>query len=503
LGKSEAAIVAVSRPIEKAFIPGREVMFGIMSEDKVVCRRLSVGLGLVLLSGCAAPAYRELDIGSLTARPKATSLGPLKGPLTLPVAIERALAVHGEIAVLKSALNVAIQRKGAAGDLTDPELRLSYNDGNRETHVSVPDNVLSDTMETTRGFSIGVRLTPPQPWARSARISAETANLNAAAMDLKAAQWRVSVEVCRLFIEIRYLESDRAVLNQLVVLFEENITLFKQRAEEKQAVVAVSERYLQSLSSRDRALRELAESRRRLAALIGVSADQLALANPADTKKTPDLKTLSLSQLQQETIARRADVWALRWRCSAAKEAYREARAARIPWFNFVQFSCATGEQSAENGDSLGPAPIGGGSGYDRTDTLTWRIDTGISIPLFGWKNNTPELRRAEYEQVKTQLAETVKTIYQTVKDSLNAVHSLGELQSKYEAESEPVIRDMKTVLNSLNKETGMSPDEIQKLREQILKLQRLKLEQDHEFRLAVVNLGEALGVWLVPPASR
>jgi len=48
-----------------------------------------------------------------------------------------------------------------------------------------------------------------------------------------------------------------------------------------------------------------------------------------------------------------------------------------------------------------------------------------------------------------------------------------------------------------------MSPDQILKLREQILELQRLKLEQDHEFRLAVVNLEEALGVWLVPPASR
>jgi outer membrane protein TolC len=215
--------------------------------------------------------------------------------------------------------------------------------------------------------------------------------------------------------------------------------------------------------------------------------------------KAADAKKLTLDQLEQKALVSRADLSALNWRCLAAEATYREAAAGRIPWFNFLQGSYAVSSQDEKGGIGSGLAPPGSLSDYSMADASEWRVDAAINLPLLGWLNDTPALRMAEYQQLKTQLAEKIKNIYQSFQDALDTMHSLGERQAMYDTESEPVLRDMQKVLDSLSSGTGMSPDQIMRVKEQMLELQRLKLEQDHEFRLGIVNLEETLGTWLAP----
>jgi outer membrane protein TolC len=468
-----------------------------------------VGL-VLLLAGCATRDYDErsldLDLAVLASvRQLPVAASPVRGdPLTLSGAIERACAADGTIAVLKAARAVADARKKAATDLQDPELRLSRDDGTGDAieNKAIPPAVpsVTRTAESSQSRAVGIRFFPPNPWTRDARVSAEEAGSNAARMDVRAAEWDVAMEVSRLFADIRFLSQDEGLLDQLVSVCDDTITLFQERAQARQVsrldVLQVSQRRLQALAARDRVRRSLRESRRLLAMRVNLPLDQIVLADPKTPQPFSDPAILTNARVAVTGLAVRADLLALRWRCLAAQARVDEARAERIPWFSFIEASYANGEQDQQ-------AREGASVSSEKSDRVEWRVDVGITIPLFSWSNHTPDLRRAESRQAAITLGEAIRNAGREVQDGLDAADSLRERQAEYAAQSEPVLRDLEATLRTLAEETGLPPEQILAAREQLLSLQRFQREQDYEFQKGVVALEDVLGTWLAPVEAR
>jgi outer membrane protein TolC len=472
----------------------------------------SVGVGLALLSaGCATREYdaRSLDRDLVelagVCQPPVTVSSNETDALTLPRAIERACAADGTLAVLKAALAVADARKKAATDLQDPELRFSGGDGTgdaiaRQQEVPPAANSVTRTAESSQSQAAALRFFPPHPWIRDARVSAEEAGRNAARMDVRAAEWAVAMQVSRLFEDVRHLSRDAVLLDQLVSVCDDTRTLFQERAQARQVskldVLQVAQRRLQAVAARDRVRRSLRESRRLLALRVNLPLEPLVLADSKTPRPFSDPAILANARVAATGRVVRADLAALRWRVLAAQARVDEARAERIPWFSFIQAAYANGERDQQSRE-------GAGVSRERSDSAEWRVDVGVTLPLFSWANHTPELRRAECRQAATTLDEAIRNAGRAVQDCLDTADSLRERQAEYEAQAGPVLRELETTLRTLAGETGLPPEQILAAREQLLNLQRFQREQDYELQKGVVALEEALGTWLAPPEGR
>jgi outer membrane protein TolC len=478
--------------------------------------RMASGIGPVgaslalLLAGCATRDFDarppDLDLPERVGvyQPPAAAASNETEALTLPRAIARACAADGTLAVLKAALAVADARRRAAADLRDPELRISGADGTGDAieNSDAPPAATSvtRTSESSRNQGAAIRFFPPHPWIRGACVSAEAAGLHAARMDVRAAEWAVAMEVARLFEDVRYLSRDAALLDQLVAVCDDTRKLFDERAQARQVsnleVLQVAQRRLQAVAARDRVRRNLRESRLLLALRVNLPIEQLALAEPKTPRLFSDPAVLAHARLAVTSGVVRADLEALRWRERAAQARIDAARAERIPWFSYIQAGYASGDQHRQSREGAGVA-------RERSDSDEWRVDVGITIPLFSWDNQTPELRRAECRQAATLFDEAVRNAGRAVQDCLETATSLQDRLADYAGQSEPVVRELEATLRSLGGETGLPPEQIIAAREQLLNLQRFQWEQDYELQKGGVALEEALGFWLAPPEGR
>ncbi len=462
---------------------------------------------LLLLAGCVTPReFHELDLDLIPADARQAQLSslPPAGPLPLATAIERARAADSAIAVLKTAHAAAVERKNAAGDLIEPELRMSYADETsdatenklRVAPASVPR--VTRTEETSQSPSVGLRFYPPHPWVREARVSAGEASANATRLDIQAAEWASAMQVSRLFTDVRHFSRDAALLDQLVAVQDDNLKLFTERAQAatELEVLNAMQRRLQTLTTRDRVRRALRESQRNLAGRVNLPIEKLVLAESKDPLSVASLKNLTAAQLDRKALLHRADLSALHWRNLAAQTVCDAVRAERLPWFSFIQASCASGQQRQFASDSESIS-------HKSTAGVEWRVDVGIALPLFTWSNHTLALREAEQRQAEMTLRAAITNACRSIEGSLSALQSLGERQAQYSALSEPALRQFEATLQRLDKEPGMSPDQIIAAREQFLNLRRCQLEQEYEYQKGVNALEEALGTWLAPLAAR
>ncbi len=462
---------------------------------------------LSLMAGCRSPVdYQapDIDLAAVVSADRQSFSAYPTGPLTLGDAINRAWNTNGSIAVLNAAFDVAVERKKVAGDRIEPELRLSYAEGTSDSIENRQDVAPGTGMRytSTDGSdntpSVGLRFFPSHPWVCNARESAGVANANAARLDVQAAKWAVAMQVSRLFTDIRYQNQDAAILDQLVAVQDDNLRLFRERGQAVTTpeVLNVMQRRLQALAARDRVRRNLRENRRLLAWRVKLPVERIVLADQKDPHVLVNLKPLTVEELQRKTLLYRADLAALQWRSLAAKAGCDEVKAERIPWFSFVQASYASGEQSqfASDHDSLS---------RKTTDSEEWRVDAGITLPLFSWSNHALALRQAEYRLADTAFREAIRSVEDSIQENLEAMQSLRELKVQYEAQSGPVLREFEATRQSLEKETGVSPDQMIALREQQLNLRRFELEQDYEYQKGVLALEEAIGTWLAPVEAR
>lgn len=446
-----------------------------------------------------------------------------RGPLTLAAAIERATAASEDVAMLVSSVEVASKEKLVAGDWRDPELRLSYgeadDDGTRSKLVtqSLPIGAPATTLgggpeqatstQTSSGYDVALRIFPENPWARRQRVSAGTAGIYASVADLLDAQWRLENTLRRLFIQIHYLSERLEAHRELTEVYREALRISQELADQGHGTVAdvmsASRRYLEALSDRDTTLRDLDAARRELASMVAMPFDEVHVVMTPDLLADLRIDGIDPDWLQQKALNQRRDLSALYWRRAQAESAWREMRASRTPWFSYVQASYGQRDTEADETASEIDTSLSGitrqEDTLESTDTSRdeWRVDAGITLPIFPGSNHESALRFAEYRRAELMEAKAKERAQREIMDALAGVKAAVAARERYQRETLPVTKDMESMLQRVQAQSGLDPIETARLREQILEARRIELEAGMGFHLAVVSLEEAIGMRL------
>lgn len=487
------------------------------------CRapRMALPALVVLATGCSTsspPPAEPFPVPPFSAAVLAPSTNALpSGPLTVEEAVRRALDASDVVAVLRAAVTVAEERRRAATDLGDPELRLSYGS---DTTKTTRDRTTADPVrgvterdsgsvtEDGTAASAGLRLFPPNPWVLPAKLNAADADLNAARADLAAAEWSMAIGVRRLVAEILFLGKDVAVLRQLADDNRQVLEAVRLRAQQNDAtvgdVMTASRRYLGALSDRDRAARKASAQQRVLASLLDLPAASLRLDSAAAVLVITNAAFSASAAADFERIAlrHRADLAALYWRSAMAKSLYKAARAEGLPWFKMIQgdFSSANsdsdGIETSTNAGPLKPgaSPFSNTRVGDTSDGRSWQVSAAINIPLFSWMNSADNVRRAESDMARIREAQALKILRRQLADALEDLRDVQMEWALYLAETEPLVLAMQSAMRDLRGEQQLTTEEAAAIRIQILQAQRTRLEATYNYTLAVIAFEEALG---------
>lgn len=491
------------------------------------CGALPFGLAALLaVAGCrsmapdARMAERLQEINRTSVELPDTAY---RGPLTLAAAIERATAASEDVAMLVASVEVASKEKLVAGDWKDPELRLSYgeadDDGSRSKLVtqSLPVGAPGTTLgggpeaatstQTSSGYDVALRVFPQNPWARRQRVSAGTAGIYASVADLLDEQWRLENNVRRLFLQIHYLSERLEAHRELTEVYREALRISQELADQGHGTVAdvmsASRRYLEALSDRDRTLRDLDAARRELASMVAMPFDDIHVVITPDLLADLRIDGIDAELLEQKALNQRRDLSALYWRRAQAESAWREMRASRTPWFSYVQASY--GQRDSESDESASETDTSLSGITRQEDTVEssessrdeWRVDAGITLPIFPGSNHESALRFAEYRRAELMEVKAKERAQREIMDALAGVKAAVAARERYQRETLPVTKDMEAMLVRVQAQSGLDPIETARLREQILEARRIELEAGMGFHLAVVSLEEAIGMRL------
>lgn len=564
----------------------------------------------LLLSGCTtplpppeasstapAPEY-EPAASNAAARPA--------GPLTVDAAIQRALACNGELEALRATLSVAVQRKRAATDITDPELEFAWGeqtvDGLRDrrgtevidstqhgeqtsssrtittestvengvtplststsTESSDSDRTTSSRARQTRtttttgyatedtdGYRIGVRLFVPNLWQMMPRLSARRAEIQAAQADLRAAEWRVTCEVRRLFNELAYLTGDMALAQELIRLNDEILATTRDRLAQRAAIttdlMTAMRRDLQARNELDTLSQRHATARRDLGLLLNLSLESMAITLPELKPPAFPADDLTKGLLEREALLRREDIAALHWRTVAAHAAYREARNIRLPWIKEVSANYRASESdtegldtsagtsresdttrsssttegqrvrtetyadgtvrdstqtSVERDDSVSRSvdderESGSTWIHDQSDSEEWQVGFAIDIPIFSWiRNHEHDVLRAEHALAGVLETDGLRTVRRELGDALDEWRESRRQLARYDSLVGPLIAEMQRAAAELDSTPGTMPDQAAAAKAQVIETRRFKLSACHRACQAAIGLELVLG---------
>lgn len=426
--------------------------------------------GLLFLAGCATPAAPPLPEPAMNVPRPAVAAGAERGapanPVTVEAALERAAACSTQIKALRAAITVAKQRKSAATDIQDPEAVLAW--GNLDDDLGGSQN-----NEAYQG--VGGRFYAPNPFLIIPRVSARSAELQAAKADLQAARWLVECDVRRLFDEIHYLAADMALAEDLLRQYGEILRDARARAEHSAAtasdVVTAVQRQLQTQNDLDLTRHRYQLAQRNLAALLDLPPASLQIATNAAPLAPLQEVAIASGPMERVAAQHRGDVAALHWRTLAAKSAYREALNVRIPWIDHF--------------DAVHREPVDG-----------WWLGLKVTVPVFSWtKNHAADVLQAQYTLADVNETNGMQLVRREIHDAVEEADERQRQQRRNQSEIAPLIAEMRQTLELLKRTPNLMPAQVATTEAQIIESLRLDLGTRWGYQLALLNLERAVGV--------
>lgn len=476
-------------------------------------RPVTLSLALILTglaAGCgspkpATPAYalpgRAPDPRPREEEPADVEEQPV-GPLTLDAAVARAVERSGEVSALRWSAYAARQQVYVDVQYDEPQLRARYGEDElTETGVQSDLDGLESPSDVSRSqdgqaFGLGLRFYPRNPlvahWMKQEGHTAA----RAAEELVREAQWRIATEVRRLFVYVRFLEQDCALIER----HQDNCAKLLEHARVRsglgemieQDIYRLMRRCVETDGAAARLRRELTVNRRELAALVDVPPGELELA-PLHPDLGRSLVDVDNDRLLDRAFANRPDLAVLVYTTDAARHSVSSSRSRRMPWIEHIQASYGEAEADERSGSQ---GALGGG---DETRTELeqeeWRIDAALSLPLFAWTSKQPRQAKALLEaalQYEMNLKRAIEgEVIAAAEDArFLEADSLAGLE-----EGEGLLAGARALAGLLEQGVVGASEELFELEEDILRIERVHLRRAYDTQLARMRLLEVLGV--------
>lgn len=233
---------------------------------------------------------------------------------------------------------------------------------------------------------------------------------------------------------------------------------------------------------------DIARLRQELATLCGLAHPERISVIGKPTRRLVPLESLDVDYLISMAQLHRSDLLDLKARLALAKAELMGAKAAKIPFFTFVDAGWATSQTSGRSGKNE-----------------EWAVRAGISLPLFDWIGiNKAHL---EHETASTtysqQIEEQTRLIATDIRQAIDRIRAAAKELSVYESDLARVKADSRKSIE----QTSVDPIRSRKTRYQteelVFKFEEDRYEVWSDYYKAVMELERALGTRLERVLSR
>lgn len=176
------------------------------------------------------------------------------------------------------------------------------------------------------------------------------------------------------------------------------------------------------------------------------------------------------------------------------------------PWFSYIQPAYAWSDQSSVGGSTArdidlldGTQRLSGDYRTQDSESEEWRIDAGMTLPVFSWLGHEDDLRKAEYEKARAAEARAVLDLRGHVEGEVAKVRLLKEQQQDYGRETESVTEELTRLLADTADTADITPEDRARAREELVQSARLAAQTAHGLNMAAIDLHAALGTLPLP----
>ncbi len=460
-------------------------------------------------------------------------------------AINAALLQNPRIRARARDVRQAAARAGMAGDIRAPEIQIGLRgadaDGEargresatrtgraRELGVQTEEDIYPDyreyrgtrhsvrqsqsTQQSTRseygwehlddrGWEIGLRLFPPNPWEYRAEVSEAAARLHVAEARLREEQLDLARDAALAASDLAHARAELEALRRLERLCVDQAR--RAAAMPMADRAAMLRRELDVQSRIARVERRICQVTAELELLGGRRVDPDAFRPDWNWLPATNTDAVALRPLLAEAATRRPDVALAFWQARELQAEMRLAQSASIPWLRQVEVAYGTERRESRGGGTANQSAYetttdaGGAytdyadghrridretasqrswsqeseSGtYDGTrDTDEWLVQAAVSLPVFNWLAD-------DYSTARHAVGEAWKDVDDSLaaarRDLLAHVRALRQADTACrttEARLMPPARRLSEQLNALQKNGLLSPAESIQLSGQVL----------------------------------
>ena len=328
-------------------------------------------------------------------------------------------------------------------------------------------------------LALQFRLYVPHPGIRKARIERAQREIDLARAEALAEEREVVLQIREDYEELQYL-SARV---QLFVSEDAAAEAYETVQDELLAdgLMTIDEFVRRDGLAADAARIEFEAKRDRLAARAGLRDPSRIRVTDKLISPSVDLDHTHLEYLIRMAFANRGDLAAIRGRGQIAESDLKEAKAKRIPWFEYFQAEYGQSERG------------------DFRDETSWGVQLAMSVPIFTWLGHEREIHEAaiasHFAQMgagKELITAEVAAAYQSIK---RAAAHLAKARGYSATQAERTS-------GFLSRIEGMDRRDYEDARYNIARsstttdLRRLDAEQS--YNRALLQLEEAIGAPLV-----
>lgn len=372
----------------------------------------------------------------------------------------------------------------------DPQLRLGHTWEDSRERASGEPHANGDGGT----YTLGARFYIANPFVnRYVRQSGE-AQIEALEARAKTEQYAVYCEVKSLCLEEERLRREQVRRTEASELWERVRLCLERRMAE--GVVKSPLDALHAEVAREKALAQADEAalarrqvRRQIAFYTGLSERQLKIRytppEPPTTNRT------FAATLEAVALARRPDLVGARAELAAARADTGLAKAAYVPWVDFVEGIYAH-DSSKEEGWSTPNDVLTRGHKRGRSDD--WQVRVAVNVPIFTWFGGSVSARRDLEEAHDARVQGLAEAVRGEIDGALDDYRTADARFARLSEQGGAFLKRMQARLDEFAGTSAVKPDDICRTQLELLDYRRFKDEAEYDWVARILLLETVSG---------
>ncbi len=389
-------------------------------------------------------------------------------------------------------MKAAARRQRVSADLAwkDPQLRLarSWEDSRDRRFGFGPENGDGDSM------TIGMRFYVSNPFVNRQLRRQGDAQVESLEASAKAEAYAVYCEVKSLCLEAEFLRRDASFRREELELIgrirDENLKRLEN------GVASSPLDALRAETSRERAILKLSEAeqslrrtRNQIAFLAGVPEQDLRIRHTPP--EPPTTNAAYRAFLVETAFLRRPDLAGALADFEAARAGVGAAKAAYMPWFDFVEGTYSHQTSSRDDWDL--------DNGYYRKHAKRsreddWQIRVALSVPIFTWFGDSVKNSRRVVDFADARV-QSLRVAIETEISSAFASYCASDARFvRLSDDGGAFLKKMEVRLAEFSRAAAVQPEDVNKARLEFLDYRRMKTMSEYDWIHAILLLESVSG---------